>query len=134
MIVNFSSGASGNKEFGPITLIPNDTEYVRYTKGSHADKNHTQSLIVSCLGEDERYLKWMRPDGAEVEEKGRVHVEAFDKQLRLIIHPIRKEDQGTWTCCRESDENDGQSFDLKVYGEKKKSVTSEKFIQSSSFP
>lgn len=46
-------------------------------------------------------------------------MEAFDGQLRLIIHSIKKEDQGTWMCCRESDENDGQSFELKVYGELK---------------
>lgn len=110
-IVNFSSGGSGKIDYTPISLLPDDAEYVRYTEESH---------IVSCIGEDERYLKWLRPDGAEVDVKGRVHVEAFDGQLRLIIHSIKKEDQGVWMCCRENDENDGQSFELKVYGERKK--------------
>lgn len=108
LIVNFSSGGSGKIDYTPISLLPDDIEYVRYTDESH---------IVSCIGEDERYLKWLRPDGAEVDVKGRVHVEAFDGQLRLIIHSIKKEDQGTWMCCRENDESDGQSFELKVYGE-----------------
>lgn len=127
-IVNFSSGGSGKIDYTPISLLPDDAEYVRYTEESH---------IVSCIGEDERYLKWLRPDGAEVDVKGRVHVEAFDGQLRLIIHSIKKEDQGVWMCCRENDENDGQSFELKVYGEREKKfgvrdahlLTSHRFFQ-----
>lgn len=121
--VNFSSGASGKIDYTPISLLPDDIEYVRYINDSH---------IVSCIGEDERYLQWQSPDGAEVEEKGRVHVEAFDGQLRLIISNITTEDAGNWMCCRESDENDGQSFDLKVYGERK-IVTSEKLFYRSVF-
>lgn len=91
-----------------ITLIPSNKEYVRYVNEGH---------LVLCEGDADDNLKWLRPDGFEVDYKGRVHVEKVGGQLRLIFDSIKKEDQGEWTCVSEFEEGgDGKLFMMNVYG------------------
>lgn len=66
---------------------------------------------MSCSGEDERLLKWVKPDGTDVDFKGRVHVVYINEQLRLIFKHIEKIDQGTWTCCLDNNESEGEKFE-----------------------
>lgn len=72
---------------------------------------------MSCICEDDcRNMKWLKPSGAEVDYRGRVHVEKTAGQLRLIFDSISKEDQGKWTCVLNNEENDEKSFMMNVYG------------------
>lgn len=72
---------------------------------------------MSCIGEDDdKNMKWLKPSGAEVDYKGRVHVEKIDGQLRLVFESIIKEDQGKWTCVLDNEENDEKFFMMNVYG------------------
>ena len=70
---------------------------------------------------DDNNTRWLRPNGLEVNSKGRVHVEGIKGQLglesRLIFDSIKREDQGKWTCKLDNDEGEGKFFIMNVYGE-----------------
>lgn len=71
-----------------------------------------------CGGDADDNLKWLSPDGSEVNFKGRVAVEKVGGKLQLVFKSIQKEDQGEWTCVSEFEEGgDGKSFVMNVYGE-----------------
>jgi hypothetical protein len=89
-------------------LTPPNKEFVKYVEEGH---------VVTCEGDVDDNLKWLNPDGTEVDFRGRVKQEKAGRMLRLIFDSITKEDQGEWTCVSNFDEGgDGKSFMLNVYG------------------
>lgn len=88
--------------------MPPDKQYVKYVEDGH---------VVTCKGDADDNLKWLKPDGMEVDFRGRVKQEKVDGKLWLIFDSITKEDQGEWACVSNFDEGgDGKSFVMNVYG------------------
>lgn len=74
---------------------------------------------MTCEGDADDNLKWLKPDGSEVDfnSKSRVFRERYNGTLRLVIKQITTDDQGEWTCVSNFDDGgDGKSFMMNVYG------------------
>ena len=92
--------------------MPPNRDYVK-----SVDEGH----FVACEGDADDNLKWLKPDGMEVDvqSKSRVHQAKVNGKLHLVFIYVSKEDQGEWSCVSNfEDGGDGKSFIMNVYGKK----------------
>ena len=90
--------------------MPPNKDYVK-----SVDEGH----FVTCEGDADDNLKWLKPDGMEVDGqiKSRVHQVKVNGKLQLVFVYVSKEDQGEWSCVSNfEDGGDGKSFTMNVYG------------------
>lgn len=90
------------------------------------DEKHLKSidekLVVTCKGDADDNLKWLSPDGLDVQlsDMSRISVNKINSTLRLLFRSIKMEDAGEWTCVSNfEDGGDGKSFLMAVYGKEK---------------